>query len=187
MASTAGYAVEIVPLYERAKPILDAAARGGLGKAAPSDLSGDVEMSHVSFRYRPDGPLILDDVSLHVRAGEFVAFVGPSGAGKSTIIRLLLGFESPTAGSVHYDHEDLAALDRQALRRQIGVVLQDGKTDAGRYFQQHHRLIAVDPGRRLGGGLPGRHGGRTFTDADGNAHGRSATAAVRCPAANGSG
>ncbi len=134
LGSTAGYAVEIVPLYERAKPILDAAPEVDVGKAAPSDLSGDVEMSHVSFRYRPAGPLILDDVSLRIRPGEFVAFVGPSGAGKSTIIRLLLGFESPTAGSVHYDREDLAALDRQAVRRQIGVVLQDGKTLSGDIF-----------------------------------------------------
>ncbi len=103
-------------------------------KAAPGDLSGEVELSHVSFRYQADGPLILDDVSLHVKAGEFVAFVGPSGAGKSTIIRLLLGFESPASGSIYYDREDLSGLDRQALRRQIGVVLQDGKLTPGDVF-----------------------------------------------------
>ena len=134
MASVVGYAVQVVPLYERARPILEAPAEVDPAKAAPGDLSGDIELSHVSFRYQPDGPLVLDDVSLHIRAGEFVAFVGPSGAGKSTIIRLLLGFEAPTAGSVYYDREDLAALDRQALRRQIGVVLQDGKLMPGDLF-----------------------------------------------------
>ena len=134
MASVVGYAVQVVPLYERARPILEAPPEVDPAKAAPGDLSGEVELSHVSFRYQPDGPLILDDVSLHVKAGEFVAFVGPSGAGKSTIIRLLLGFESPASGSIYYDHEDLSGLDRQALRRQIGVVLQDGKLTPGDVF-----------------------------------------------------
>ena len=134
MASVVGYAVQVVPLYERARPILEAPPEVDPAKAAPGDLSGEVELSHVSFRYQADGPLILDDVSLHVKAGEFVAFVGRSGAGKSTIIRLLLGFESPASGSIYYDREDLSGLDRQALRRQIGVVLQDGKLTPGDVF-----------------------------------------------------
>jgi ATP-binding cassette subfamily C protein len=134
MASIIGYAVQVVPLYERAKPILETPPEVDPAKAAPGDLSGDIELSHVSFRYQADGPLVLDDVSVHIRAGEFVAFVGPSGAGKSTIIRLLLGFETPTAGSIYYDREDLAGLDRQAVRRQTGVVLQDGKLMPGDLF-----------------------------------------------------
>ena len=134
MGSTVTYAVQIIPLYERAKPILETPPEVDAAKAVPADLSGDVEVSHVSFRYHGDGPLVLEDVSLHVRPGEFVAFLGPSGAGKSTILRLLLGFESPSSGSIYYDREDLAALDRQAVRRQIGVVLQDGKLLTGDIF-----------------------------------------------------
>jgi NHLM bacteriocin system ABC transporter ATP-binding protein len=134
MASIVGYAVQVVPLYERAQPILEAVPEVDTAKAPPGDLSGDVELSHVSFRYQADGPLVLDDVTLHIRAGEFVAFVGPSGAGKSTIVRLLLGFETPTGGSIYYDRADLAGLDHQAVRRQIGVVLQDGKLMAGDLF-----------------------------------------------------
>jgi NHLM bacteriocin system ABC transporter ATP-binding protein len=135
LSSAAGSLIEIVPLYERARPILEALPEVGPAMADPGDLAGDVEINHVSFRYQPDGPLILDDVSAHVRAGEFVAFVGPSGAGKSTLIRLLLGFETPAAGSVYYDRADLAGLDAQAVRRQIGVVLQNGKLTSGDIFR----------------------------------------------------
>jgi ABC-type bacteriocin/lantibiotic exporter with double-glycine peptidase domain len=126
--------VQIVPLYERARPILQALPEADAGKADPGELTGDVEISRVSFRYHPDGPLVLDEVSVHIRPGEFVAFVGPSGAGKSTLIRLLLGFETPTSGSIYYDRADLAGLDRQAVRHQIGVVLQNGKVTAGDIF-----------------------------------------------------
>ena len=63
-------------------------------------LSGGVELSHVSFRYVPDGPLILDNVSLKVRPGQYVAIVGETGCGKSTLMRLLLGFEKPWKGAV---------------------------------------------------------------------------------------
>jgi NHLM bacteriocin system ABC transporter ATP-binding protein len=131
VSSLIGYAAEVVPLQERARPILETPPEVDLAKAHPGDLSGDIEIGHVSFRYHLDGPLILDDVSVHIGAGEFVAFVGPSGAGKSTIIRLLLGFEAPTSGSIYYDRLDLTGLDLQAVRRQMGVVLQDGKIMAG--------------------------------------------------------
>jgi NHLM bacteriocin system ABC transporter ATP-binding protein len=134
MSTVIGYAVEVVPLCERAKPILESLPEATAVKAIPFNLSGDIEIGHVSFRYHLDGPLILNDVSLHIRPGEFVALVGPSGAGKSTVLRLLLGFENPTLGSIYYDREDLARLDCQAVRRQIGVVLQDSKLMAGDIF-----------------------------------------------------
>ncbi|MDI6104568.1 ATP-binding cassette domain-containing protein, partial [Actinoplanes sp. NEAU-A12] len=100
-------------------------------RADPGDLRGEITLQQVSFGYGPDGPPVIDDVTVRVPAGSFVAIVGPSGCGKSTLLRLLLGFESPSQGAVHYDHQDLAELDLQAVRRQCGVVLQDGQLFAG--------------------------------------------------------
>jgi len=99
--------------------------------ADPGDLSGQIGFSHVSFRYGADSPLVLDDVSFAVEPGEFVAIVGPTGCGKSTMLRLLLGFESPLTGSVLYDGQGLAELESAAVRRQCGVVLQNGALLAG--------------------------------------------------------
>ncbi|PKW09374.1 NHLM bacteriocin system ABC transporter, ATP-binding protein [Streptomyces sp. 1222.5] len=124
-------AVGTVPMLERLRPILEAAPENDGTKADPGDLSGRITVSHLSFRYGQDGPLVLDDVSLTVQPGEFVAVVGASGSGKSTLLRLLLGFETPLAGSVLYDGQDLAELDISAVRRQCGVVLQNGALQAG--------------------------------------------------------
>ena len=124
-------ALGIVPMFENLRPILEATPEADELKADPGDLSGRLTLSQVSFRYGEDGPLVLDDVSLSIEPGEFVAVVGPSGSGKSTILRLLLGFESPTSGTVLYDGQDLAELEVSAVRRQCGVVLQNGALLAG--------------------------------------------------------
>ena len=88
-------------------------------------ISGSIELSHVSFRYSEELPLVLDDLSLSIKPGEYVGVVGTSGCGKSTLLRLMLGFEIPESGSVYYDNYDLNECDKRALRRQFGVVLQD--------------------------------------------------------------
>ena len=124
----------MVPIYERLQPILETLPEVDESKAEPGELSGEIEFSHVSFRYQGDGPLILDDVSFRAGPGEFIALVGPSGAGKSTCLRLLLGFEKPTSGSIYFDGQDLAGLAIQSVRRQIGVVLQTGRPMAGSLF-----------------------------------------------------
>jgi len=124
----------VIPLYEQAKPILTTPPEVDQGKEHPGVLTGAIEAQRLRFRYHATSPLVLRDVSLSVRAGEFVALVGPSGSGKSTMLRLLLGFETPEAGSIYYDGHDLARLDRQALRRQIGVTLQNGRLMAGDIF-----------------------------------------------------
>ena len=116
----------IVPGFEQAQPILAATPEAVPGQGVSADLYGDIHFDHVSFRYVEDGALILDDVSIRARAGEFVAIVGRSGAGKSTLIRLALGLEEPSAGGVYYDGRDLAHLNRRMVRRRIGVVVQDG-------------------------------------------------------------
>lgn len=124
----------IIPLWERAKPILQTPLESTADRADPGRLNGSLRMDHVVFRYREDGPLILDDVSLSAAPGEFIALVGPSGSGKSTLLRLLLGFETPITGTVYYDGQDLAGLDVHAVRRQCGVVLQNGRIGSGSLF-----------------------------------------------------
>ncbi|MGW1762868.1 NHLP bacteriocin export ABC transporter permease/ATPase subunit [Streptomyces sp. NPDC002073] len=124
-------AVGTVPMLERLKPILEAEPENDGTKVDPGDLSGRIAVSHLSFRYGQDGPLVLDDVSFTVQPGEFIAVVGASGSGKSTLLRLLLGFETPLSGSLLYDGQDLAELDVSAVRRQCGVVLQNGSLQAG--------------------------------------------------------
>lgn len=121
----------IVPLFERAKPLLEEARETDDTKADPGELSGRIDVEHVTFRYQPNGPPILDDVSVHINPGEYVALVGPSGSGKSTLARLLLGLEVPESGSIYYDGRELSTLDVQKLRRKIGVVMQTGKVRAG--------------------------------------------------------
>jgi ATP-binding cassette subfamily C protein len=127
--------LQVVPLYERARPILETRPEVDATKADPGALRGAVELSHVAFRYRADRPLVLDDVCLQAQPGEFVALVGPSGAGKSSLFRLLLGFEAPEAGAIYYDGQKLADLDLEAVRQQIGVVLQGGKVQPGTIFE----------------------------------------------------
>ncbi len=124
----------MVPIYERLSPILLAVPEVDASKADAGELAGEIEFSQVSFRYSEDGPSILDKVSFRAAPGEFIALVGPSGAGKSTCLRLILGFEQPTSGSIYFDGQDLASLDLQSVRRQLGVVLQSGRPMVGDLF-----------------------------------------------------
>ena len=121
----------IVPAYEQTTPILEATPETGLEGDPPPELGGDVHVDHVSFRYTEDGPLVLRDVSIRARAGEFVAIVGESGAGKSTLFRLALGLEAPLSGAVYYDGRDLARLNKRAVRGRIGMVVQDASMRPG--------------------------------------------------------
>ncbi len=120
-----------VPLYERTRPILEALPEVDDTKADPGELRGHIEMDHVTFSYDPEAPPTIRDLTLEVLPGEFVAIVGPSGAGKSTLFRLLLGFDAPESGEIHFDGQDLRTLDLGALRRQVSTVLQNGRVFSG--------------------------------------------------------
>lgn len=132
--SAAGIAVSaarIKPVLEMAKPILDAKPEVAENKQMVTRLSGGIELSHVSFRYNESMPNVLDDLSLSIRPGQYVAIVGRTGCGKSTLVRLLLGFERPQKGAVYYDGKDIDSLDLKSLRRNIGTVMQNGKLFQG--------------------------------------------------------
>jgi NHLM bacteriocin system ABC transporter ATP-binding protein len=135
LVSVLSTASQATVLWERARPIVQSAPEVTAGEADPGELSGELEFAHVSFRYGSDGPLVLDDVSFAAAPGEFVAFVGPSGAGKSTVFRLLLGFERPELGTISYEGQSLADLDARAVRRQLGVVIQNARILSGTIFQ----------------------------------------------------
>jgi NHLM bacteriocin system ABC transporter ATP-binding protein len=124
-------AVGVVPLFQWVTPVTRELPEVSERQLIPTDLSGEIEVSQVSFSYREDSPTILDGVSFHIRPGEFAAIVGPTGCGKSTLLRLLIGFDKPTSGTVLYDGQDLTSMDVTAVRRQCGVVLQNGQLFAG--------------------------------------------------------
>lgn len=121
----------IKPVYEMVKPILEAVPEVSVGKKVVTRLSGSIELNNVSFRYSESMPLVVDDLSLKIRPGQYVAIVGQTGCGKSTLMRLMLGFETPQKGAVYYDGKDLAQMDLKSLRRNIGVVIQNGKLFQG--------------------------------------------------------
>ncbi|KWK86582.1 type I secretion system permease/ATPase [Burkholderia ubonensis] len=109
-------------------------------------VRGNISFQSIRFRYRPDGPTILDDVSLDIAAGEVVGIVGRSGSGKSTLTKLLQRLYLPEHGRVRIDGIDLALAEPAWLRRQIGVVLQEN-----RLFNRSIRenIAVTDPGASL--------------------------------------
>jgi NHLM bacteriocin system ABC transporter ATP-binding protein len=135
LSSTVIDVLEIIPLWQRAQPILKAIPEADATKTDPGRLSGKLTVDQLTFRYRPDSPLTLERVSLWAEPGEFIALVGPSGSGKSTLLRLLLGFEVPESGSLCYDDHELGSLDIYTVRRQLGVVLQNGRLMSASIFE----------------------------------------------------
>jgi len=149
LRSTEGLARGIVtlinsrPTMQRALPLLKETPETAPTARHPGTLTGALEISHVSFGYSPNGPLVLDDVSVRVEPGKFVAITGPSGCGKSTLMNLTLGFDRPIGGVILYDERNLETLDHAAVRRQIGVVRQSGRLLAGSIFEN---LIGMHDG-----------------------------------------
>jgi NHLM bacteriocin system ABC transporter ATP-binding protein len=135
MSRNLAVTLELVPLFERLRPIVTAIPESIADKNEVAPLSGGIEASHLMFRYVEGSRPVLDDVSFRIEPGAFVAFVGPSGSGKSTLLRLLLGFETPASGDILYDGQSISTLDTGSLRRQIGVVLQHGRVTTGSIFE----------------------------------------------------
>ncbi|MGO4419612.1 ABC transporter ATP-binding protein, partial [Streptomyces sp. MCAF7] len=126
VASMANLVQSGVASAERVFELLDAHEQepDAVEPARPERVRGRVEFEDVSFRYDPDKPLI-EDLSLAVRPGQTVAIVGPTGAGKTTLVNLLMRFYEVSGGRITLDGVDIAAMSREELRSNIGMVLQD--------------------------------------------------------------
>ncbi|MDO4459709.1 MAG: ATP-binding cassette domain-containing protein [Clostridia bacterium] len=134
VASIARTIANIRPTLEMATPIMETVPETADDKEIIRDIRGSISLSNVSFRYEDNMPWVIDNLSLNIKAGEYLAVVGTTGCGKSTLLRLLLGFEMPQKGYIHYDHKDITKVDLKSLRRKIGTVMQDGKLMWGDIF-----------------------------------------------------
>ena len=134
LASSAGSIAQVQSSLDAVQPVLDALPESHKQGKQITSLSGSIELSGVTFGYDPAQPPILKDLTLKVKAGEYLAVVGKSGSGKSTLLRLLLGFEKPDRGAIYYGGQDIADIDLRSLRMAVGVCLQNGKLFAGTLF-----------------------------------------------------
>ena len=142
-----GTIAAMLPAFDQMRPLLAAVPETETEGEPVEYLGGEILFDRVSFRYDPDGPLILDDVTIHARPGEFVAITGESGAGKSTLFRLALGVDRPTAGAVYYDGRDLRHLNLKQVRRKIGAVPQSvglHPMDIWDNLVSHHEKVVTE-------------------------------------------
>ena len=131
LARIAATIANISPVLNMVKPILETVPEVSENKLVLTHVSGGIELNNILFRYGDSQPPILDDLSLKIHPGQYVAVVGKTGCGKSTLMRIMLGFETPQRGSVYYDGHDLQSVDLHSLRRRIGTVMQNGKLFSG--------------------------------------------------------
>lgn len=147
LSSAATSIASVKPYLEMAEPLLGTPPELGADRQSVTRISGSIDLDNITFGYEGREPLFRD-LSLKIKKGQYVAIVGRTGCGKSTLMRLLLGFEEPQRGAVYYDGKDLRSLDVASVRRNIGVVLQDGKLFQGDLYAN----IAVStPGLTLEG------------------------------------
>ncbi|MEC9477037.1 MAG: NHLP bacteriocin export ABC transporter permease/ATPase subunit [Planctomycetota bacterium] len=135
LSSTLVGLLDSAVLADRMRPLLTAEMETVSASVDPGQLKGDIELSRIHFRYSPDGPKVLEDVSIHAKPGQCIALTGTSGCGKSTLLRLMLGFETPESGEVRFDGQEVDSIDATAVRRQLGVVLQSGHIGAGSIYE----------------------------------------------------
>ena len=134
LAGVATTIASIKPVLDEVKPIMDAQPEISDGRRIVTKVSGSIELNNISFRYTESMPNVIDNLSLRIKPGQYVALVGSTGCGKSTLVRLMLGFEKPQKGSIYFDRQDIEGLDLKSLRSKIGVVMQNGKLFFGDIF-----------------------------------------------------
>lgn len=149
LTSLSGVALKFAnfgPILSLIKPVLEEKPEISVDRKIPTSLSGEIDVNHVTFRYSKNGPKILDDINFKIKRGEYIGIVGKTGCGKSTLMRVLLGFESPEQGAVYYGGKDLKNLDLRSVRQKIGVVMQNGTLFPGDIFSN---IIITSPWKNL--------------------------------------
>ena len=126
---------QVRALYERLAPVLECAEEDEGEKEVPRRLNGEVSFNNVVFSYDKNGTNVLKGIDLKINPGDYVGIVGASGCGKSTLLKLLLGFEEPDDGQICFDGKNLRQLDKRQVRKNLGVVLQNGKLIAGSIYE----------------------------------------------------
>ena len=137
---------DVKPAYDFCKEILQQLPESNEDAVMPGNLTGDIEMNNVTFAYNQETGPVIKNLSLHIKAGEYIGIVGSSGSGKSTILKLLLGFEKPQLGKIYYDGQDIDNMDKRELRKKFGVVLQDGGLIQGSI---HENITITAPNTKL--------------------------------------
>jgi ATP-binding cassette subfamily C protein len=132
--------------YDNVKPILETLPENSDDLRMPGDLSGEMEISNVTFGYDDEQEPVINELSLHIAPGEYLGIVGPSGCGKTTLMKILLGFEKPQIGRIYYDNQDIDGIDKRELRKKLGVVLQGGGLIAGSIYEN---ITITTPGVKM--------------------------------------
>lgn len=137
---------QVYGILHLAEPILQAVPEISERKKIVPKLLGHIELNNVYFKYEGAMDYLLGDFNLNIKPGQYVAIVGKTGCGKSTLMRILLGFETPEKGAIYYDGKSLQDLDLKSLRQNIGVVSQNGKLFSGDIFSN---IVASAPSLTL--------------------------------------
>jgi len=134
---TAGFINQLVQFrllglhLDRLADIVTAAPEAEVVKTRELDVAGAIKARDVSFRYGAADQLVLQDVNLDVKPGEFIAITGPSGGGKTTLLKLLVGLHRPTAGTIELDGHPADPELWRAWRSHVGIVAQDDRLLSG--------------------------------------------------------
>ncbi|MFL0769781.1 MAG: ATP-binding cassette domain-containing protein [Prochlorococcus sp.] len=122
-------------LWQRAEPVMYAdVERGYQADALRHSLQGDFRLQHITYEFPGGSEPLFQNLSFHIHAGQHTAITGPSGCGKTTLVRMLLGFTTPQGGEILVDGIPLQQLAIRSYRRQLGVVMQTARLNAGSIY-----------------------------------------------------
>ena len=146
LSDTIGRISNLKPIFEIVEPFLTSKPEITPNGKIVHSLSGEIEINNVVFRYKKNSDPIINNLTMNIKKGEYVAIVGKTGCGKSTLLRLLLGFETPERGGIYFDQIDINTLDKRSLRQKIGVVMQNGSIFQGDIFSN---IIVTSPWKTM--------------------------------------